>query len=318
MMRDRSRERGEGQWLPALFLDRFKPAKPRPARAHHSRTGPNHRSKPAAPTVAMRRWTQAPAQQGDVHVPEPMLAAKELILGYRGRPVFDGASFELDASAFALLGPNGAGKSTLMRAIVGLKRPSAGQLHVCGADVADPGSRSYIAQCTSYLPQQPTFDPRFTVAEHVEYSGWLKGMSGANLAKSVAESIDDVGLTRESQSQMGRLSGGMARRATIAGAMVSSPRLLILDEPTVGLDPAQRAGFRHLMEEVMKSTSVLLSTHLVEDVSSLFENLLVVDSGRVAFCGTATEFIGGPGARDSDVNAADLERAYLGAVGHDE
>jgi ABC-2 type transport system ATP-binding protein len=100
--------------------------------------------------------------------------------------------------------------------------------------------------------------------------------------------------------------------------MVSAPRLLILDEPTVGLDPAQRAGFRRLLETVMESTSVLLSTHLVEDVSSLFDHVLVLDSGRVAFCGPVIEFVGGAGAPDARVNAPELERAYLAAVAHDE
>lgn len=249
---------------------------------------------------------------------EPAVVAKDLHLGYRGRPVFDGASFEFDASDFALLGPNGAGKTTLMRALVGLKRPASGTLTVCGVDVADPASRRDVARCTSYLPQQLTFDPRFTVAEHVEYAGWLKGMSGASLTSAVRDWIDNVGLTAEAGSRMGRLSGGMARRATIAGAMVSSPRLLILDEPTVGLDPAQRAGFRRVLGEVMSSTSVVLSTHLVEDVSALFDHALVLDLGKVVYCGSVAGFVGAPAQDATGVNAADLERAFLEAVAHED
>lgn len=251
-------------------------------------------------------------------MPEPVVVAQELHLGYRGRPVFDGASFEFDASSFALLGPNGAGKTTLMRALVGLKLPTSGALTVCGADAADRGSRGHIARCTSYLPQQLTFDPRFTVAEHVEYAGWLKGMSGTSLASAVRDWIDNVGLAAEASSRMGRLSGGMARRATIAGAMVSSPRLLILDEPTVGLDPAQRAGFRQVLGGVMSSASVVLSTHLVEDVSTLFDNVLVLDRGKVAFCGSVADFVGAAAHGESGVKAADLERAFLEAVAHED
>lgn len=243
-----------------------------------------------------------------------VVMADGLTLDYRKKRVFDNEAFAFAHGCTALLGPNGAGKSTLLRAIVGLKRASAGRLVVLGHEVTRRRSLRELSRVTSFLPQQAVFDPRFTVLEHVEFSGWLKGMSGAHLRERARTWTRAVGLANEDGTRMGALSGGMARRATIAGAMVCDPQLLVLDEPTVGLDPAQRASFRELISHLSESTSVLLSTHLVEDVASVCERVAVLDHGHVMFSGSIAQFSGTGAATPHRVDAAGLERAYLETV----
>lgn len=247
-----------------------------------------------------------------------VVKAENLVLSYGRKRVFDVERFEFAPGCTALLGPNGAGKSTLLRAIVGLKRASAGRLVVLGHDVAQRGALREVSRVTGFLPQRAVFDPRFRVVEHVEFSGWLKGLSGPYLREQARKWIDAVGLADEGGTRMGALSGGMARRAAIAGAMVSTPKLLVLDEPTLGLDPAQRTSFRDLIAQLSDATSVLLSTHLVEDVAAMCENLVVLDHGSVVFAGTTRAFANPQVTPQVAVDAPQLERAYLEAVqGHE-
>jgi len=245
-----------------------------------------------------------------------LVAADGLHLGYRRCPVFVDATFTVPQGKVALLGPNGAGKSTLMEAVVSLTRPSAGRLTVLGHDTATAEGRAAIRTETAFLPQQPAYHPGFTVREHVEYCGWLKGLKAARLAAATDEAVAMVGLASHADRKLGALSGGMLRRAAIAATVVARPRLLVLDEPTAGLDPEQRIAFRSILDALPHETSVLLSTHLVEDVASTCEDIVVLADGSTVFAGSLQNFVRGD-AGEGSVTAADLEKAYVAALGSD-
>jgi len=240
-----------------------------------------------------------------------MIEAEGLTLGYRRHRVFDDASFSMSAGRVGLLGPNGAGKSTLMEAVVALRRPSAGRLVVLGHDVSTAEGRSALRRETGYLPQSAAYDPRFTVGEHVSYCGWLKGLTGDVLDRATREAVEAVNLSGRADVRLKTLSGGMVRRATIAGAMVASPRLLVLDEPSVGLDPEQRVTLRELLTSLTERTSVLLSTHLVEDLTTTCESVVVLDEGQARFSGSIAELAGRP----VDMTASCIEAGYIEVLG---
>ena len=157
----------------------------------------------------------------------------------------DGLDLTLDTGVHGLLGPNGAGKTTLMRALATVVRPAGGELTMLGTDVtARRSDLQPLRRNLGYLPQHFGFYPRFTVREFVEYMAWLKEMPKPVIPGAVQRAVERVGLADRADSKMKTLSGGMVRRAGIAQAIVNDPRVLLLDEPTVGLDPEQRLDFR--------------------------------------------------------------------------
>ncbi|WP_425955749.1 ATP-binding cassette domain-containing protein [Xylanimonas sp. McL0601] len=190
----------------------------------------------------------------------------------------------------ALLGPNGAGKSTLMRTLVTDLRPRAGEVVLAGGPVRTRVERLEARASIGYLPQGFGFDGRFTVGEYVEYLAWLRAVPARSRRAAVARAVDVVGLGGEVGTRMGRLSGGMRQRAGIAGAIVGEPRLLVLDEPTVGLDPAQRAGFRRVLTR-LEAPRVVLSTHLTDDVTAVAHHVVVLAGGHVRFAGHLAEML---------------------------
>ena len=245
-------------------------------------------------------------------VPPPAVRLTHFSAGYRGKTVYEDVEVTLPQGTVALLGPNGAGKSTLMNAIAGLNRRTRGEMAIMGVDVSGSSGVRSRARIVGYLPQRPDFDPHMSVQQHVAYCGWLKGMSGAALIEATRETIEKVALTAESGQRMGRLSGGMLRRAAIAGTIVARPRLLVLDEPTAGLDPAQRAGFKSIVRSISEATSVLLATHLVEDVIDLCDTTAIVADGQFAYVGSTNALGAGNGQQTS---AQRLESAYLAIAG---
>jgi ABC-2 type transport system ATP-binding protein len=220
----------------------------------------------------------------------------------------DGLDLSLDTGVHGLLGPNGAGKTTLMRALATVVRPAGGRLVVLGEPVDGRADLRRVRRGLGYLPQQFGFYPRFSVREFVEYMAWLKEMPKAEIPGAVQRAIDRVGLTAKAGARMNTLSGGMLRRAGIAQAIVNDPAVLLLDEPTVGLDPEQRLDFRELLRDVGVDSCVLVSTHLVEDVVAACANVLLVDRGRLAFRGLPDE-LARLGA-DDGVGDSAAERGY--------
>jgi ABC-2 type transport system ATP-binding protein len=216
----------------------------------------------------------------------------------------------LDAGVHGLLGPNGAGKTTLIRALATLARPYAGRLEIAGVDAARGDLRA-IRRELGYLPQHFGFYPRYTAREFVEYFAWLKEMPRDAIPAAVDRALDRVGLADRAGSRMKALSGGMVRRVGIAQAIVNDPRILLLDEPTAGLDPEQRVSFRRLLRELGADCCVVVSTHLVEDVAAACDDAVLIDEGRLVFRGSIDELADASGRRDDDDPAASrFERGY--------
>ncbi len=195
----------------------------------------------------------------------------------------------LGVGVTALVGPNGAGKSTLIRTLATLDTRFQGTVTVSGHDLHDATGRRLARASLGYLPQDFRFTPSFQVGELVEYVAWLKQVPAAQRSEATREAVEAVGLTDRLTSPLKSLSGGMLRRAGIAQAIVNRPSLLLLDEPTVGLDPAQRIAFRELIRGLGRQTAVLTSTHLIEDVRSTADTVVVLDRGRIVFTGTVPE-----------------------------
>jgi ABC-type multidrug transport system ATPase subunit len=234
--------------------------------------------------------------------------AQRLTVRAGRRVAVDGLDLALRTGVHGLLGPNGAGKTTLMRALATVVRPAGGDLHLLGQPVRGRLDLRAVRRSIGYLPQTFGFYPRFTLREFVEYMAWLKEVPGPDVPGAVQRAIERVELADRADDRMRTLSGGMLRRAGIAQAIVNDPEILLLDEPTVGLDPEQRVAFRSLLRELGGDACVLVSTHLVEDVVAACSDVVLLDSGRLVFQGTPADLQdhgGDPGAGDSPA-----ERGY--------
>jgi ABC-2 type transport system ATP-binding protein len=219
-----------------------------------------------------------------------------------------GVNLQAGPGVLGLLGPNGAGKTSLLRMMATVIPPSSGRLCLLGRDPGSDGPRREIRRRLGYLPQHLGYYPGFTVGEFVEYFALLKETPPAQVAAAVAAAVERVGLGGQARSRLRALSGGMLRRAGIAQAIVNEPELLLLDEPTAGLDPEQRVQFRDLLRDIGQRATVVVSTHLVEDVGAACAQVGVLDQGQLVFLGAPGELI----ARGADGGAGDapLERGY--------
>ncbi|MFC1437621.1 ATP-binding cassette domain-containing protein [Streptacidiphilus sp. N1-10] len=197
-----------------------------------------------------------------------------------------GVDLQVGPGVFGLLGPNGAGKTSLLRMMATAVPPSSGRLRLLDRDPGRYGPRREIRRRLGYLPQNPGYYPGFTVAEYVEYFALLKEVPPARTRAAVATAIDRVELGDRRKARLRTLSGGMLRRVGIAQAIVNEPELLLLDEPTAGLDPEQRVTFRSLLRDLGQRATVVVSTHLVEDVAAACARVALMDRGRIVFHGT--------------------------------
>jgi ABC-2 type transport system ATP-binding protein len=224
-----------------------------------------------------------------------------------------GVSLEAGPGVFGLLGPNGAGKTSLLRMMATVLPPTSGTLRLLDRDPGSYGPRREIRRRLGYLPQNLGYYPGFTVAEFVEYFALLKDMPPRQVPRAVAAAIEHVGLGDKARARLRTLSGGMLRRAGIAQAIVNEPELLLLDEPTAGLDPEQRVSFRALLRDFGQRSTVIVSTHLVEDVGAACAEVALMDAGRIVFHGTPAELIAG-GEGSGAAGDAPLERGYSAAL----
>jgi ABC-2 type transport system ATP-binding protein len=223
-----------------------------------------------------------------------------------------GVSLQVGPGVFGLLGPNGAGKTTLLRMMATVIPPTAGRLRLLGRDPGAYGPRREVRRRLGYLPQNLGYYPGFTVAEFVEYFALLKEMPAGRVPVAVATAIERVDLGGKAKAKLRTLSGGMLRRVGIAQAIVNEPELLLLDEPTAGLDPEQRVHFRALLRELGQRATVVVSTHLVEDVGTACSQVALMDQGKVVFDGTPGELT----ARGTEHGTGDapLERGYTAVL----
>lgn len=190
---------------------------------------------------------------------------------------------------YGLLGVNGAGKTTLMRMLCTLLPPTSGSITCDGKDIFRMGAD--YRRLLGYLPQDFGFYPEFTVRDYLLYIASLKGLRPAVAKKRARDLIFQVGLSKAADRKMKKLSGGMKRRAGIAQAMLNDPKILILDEPTAGLDPNERIRFRNLISELSEERLVLLSTHIVSDVEYIANEIWLMKDGRLLRRGTAQSLI---------------------------
>jgi len=198
-------------------------------------------------------------------------------------------NLEIDGGLLGLLGANGAGKTTLMRILAGIIRPTHGTVRIGEYDMASAGGRTAVKRTLGYLPQELGLYPELTAREFLDYIAVLKGITDRHArATRVPEMLELVGLDSAAQRKLKTLSGGMKRRVGIAQALLNDPRLLIVDEPTAGLDPEERIRFRTLLTSLAGDRTVLLSTHIVEDIAQTSRNVAVLHNGRLIYHGQTT------------------------------
>lgn len=218
-----------------------------------------------------------------------------------------GVDLALEPGVFGLLGPNGAGKTSLLRMLATVIQPSSGTLRLLGRDPGSYGPRREIRRRVGYLPQNLGYYPGFTVAEFVEYFALLKDMPPGRVPAAVAAAVERTGLGDKARAKLRTLSGGMLRRAGIAQAIVNEPDLLLLDEPTAGLDPQQRVAFRAMLRSFGETATVIVSTHLVEDVGAACTKVALMNQGKILFYGTPVELTARADGTDA-AGDAPLER----------
>ena len=204
-------------------------------------------------------------------------------------PAVNNLSYTMDTGVYGLLGVNGAGKTTLMRMLCTLLTPTSGTITWDGQDIFSLGSA--YRNLLGYLPQDFGYYPDFSVQDYLLYIASIKGLRPATARQRMQNLLEQVGLTQVRRQKMKKLSGGMKRRAGIAQAMLNDPKILILDEPTAGLDPKERIRFRNLISERAENRLVLLSTHIVSDVEYIADQILLMKDGSLVHHGTSQQLL---------------------------
>lgn len=196
---------------------------------------------------------------------------------YQNHIAVDRISAKLQKGVYGLLGENGAGKTTLMRMICGILKPTSGSISFDGMDVSEEAYRASLG----YLPQDFGYYPEFTGQDFLMYMAALKGLSKPQAKKKAAELLQLVSLEDVAKNKTKTYSGGMKQRLGIAQALLGQPKLLVLDEPTAGLDPKERVRFRDLIKDLGKESIVLLSTHIVSDIEHIADIVLIMRGGQL-------------------------------------
>ena len=223
------------------------------------------------------------------------LSVDRITKQYKNKIAVDRLSFTLSEGVTGLLGANGAGKTTLMRMMSGILVPTGGEINADGIPVQSEEYRALLG----YLPQDFGYYPDFTARDLVRYIGALKGIEKRKAYSKTEELLELVGLSDVAGKKIRTFSGGMKQRVGIAQALINDPKILILDEPTAGLDPKERVRFRNLIADIGKDTIVLFSTHIVSDVEHIANNLLMMREGQLIYEG------------QWDENKGDLEKFYM-------
>lgn len=223
------------------------------------------------------------------------LTVDRLSKQYKNKIAVDRVSFNLTEGVTGLLGANGAGKTTLMRMITGILAPTSGDIIADGIPVQTEEYRAILG----YLPQDFGYYPEFTAREFVQYIAALKGIDKNTAKRKTDQLLELVGLSDMAGKKIKTFSGGMKQRVGIAQAIINDPKILILDEPTAGLDPKERVRFRNLIADIGKDTIVLFSTHIVSDIEHIASNVLMMRDGQIIYDGAWSEEQG------------DLEQFYM-------
>ena len=212
----------------------------------------------------------------------------DLSKNFGSKQALKNISLDIDQGMFGLLGPNGAGKTTLMKIISTLLKKSSGEVIVCGIPVE---KSSEIRGLIGYLPQDFSMYGNMNAYEALDYLATLSGMKKNERKTKVPELLEKVNLLEQQKTKVKAMSGGMKRRLGIAQSMIHDPKVIIVDEPTAGLDPEERVRFRNLLCEIAKDRIVLLSTHIVGDIEATCEEIAVLNQGEIVFRGTVRELL---------------------------
>ncbi len=219
---------------------------------------------------------------------EACIEIKSVDKFYGKNQALSDVNLTLKTGMFGLLGRNGAGKTTLMKTLATLHQKNSGEITVCGIPIENAKE---IRSITGYLPQEFAMYPSMTVVENLEYLGALSGMSKSECRTKIANLLEKVNLTEHKHKKFKSLSGGMKRRLGIAQALLHDPKILIVDEPTAGLDPEERIRFRNLLCEVAEERIVILSTHIVGDIEATCEDIAIMNEGKILWKGKVCELL---------------------------
>jgi len=198
---------------------------------------------------------------------------------YNAKTALSNYSIEIEKGVLGLLGPNGAGKSTLMKIIATISKPSAGTLHLDGVNIVQ--NPDAVRKVLGYLPQDFGVYPNLNAYEFLTYIAAMKGVGGKRLRQRIDMLIEGVNLSADAKSPIGTYSGGMKQRIGIAQALLNDPKVLIFDEPTVGLDPEERMRFRQLIADLAQDAIIILSSHIVSDIETIADEVAIMQDGKL-------------------------------------
>ena len=215
------------------------------------------------------------------------LCIDRLTKQYENKIAVDRISLQLTNGVYGLLGANGAGKTTFMRMLCGVLKPTSGTINFNGFDVSSEEYRSELG----YLPQDFGYYPEFSGLDFLLYMASLKGLKKAEAKRKAKQLLKLVSLSDVARKKISTYSGGMKQRLGIAQALLNDPKIIILDEPTAGLDPKERVRFRNLIKELGKNSIVLLSTHIVSDIEHIANTVLMMKAGQIIYNGSANEIV---------------------------
>ena len=241
-----------------------------------------------------------------------MIICDGVSFSYGRRVALDDFSATIGPGLTGVLGPNGAGKSTLLSILATLRRPQFGTVEVNGIPIGDWGQ---IRRFLGYLPQKFEVMSSRTVRDNLEYAAWARGVDARDCPRAAEEAAERVGLGDRLSQRVGRLSGGYRQRLGFGCAIVHSPSVLLLDEPTVGIDPVRRVDFRLLIAQFAKDATVVTTTHVIEDVALVGSNVIVIDEGRKVFQGNVVE-LEQAGANSDVTGMSAIEKGYYAVVSH--
>lgn len=243
-----------------------------------------------------------------------MIKVDNLVKKYGEIAALDGVSFEMkEGEVVGILGPNGAGKTTLLRILVAFLEPDSGKITIDGLDINNPLMQQKIKSKIGYLPEHAPLYEDMTVTEYLTFVGKMQGIKSDDIYEKLAEVVSKCGLEEKKNAEISTLSKGYRQRTGIAQALIHNPEIVILDEPTTGLDPNQRIEIRDLIKEIGKSKTVILSSHVLPEVQSTCSRVIILNKGKIVADGTPSdlESVGGKNKATIHIEVEKIEDNLL-------